>query len=591
MENLKKKKTEKKENLNPFSNNKYDKLIKSDKPYLYFKNIFKQNGPVKELNNSLQKIAENGSQITLNIQSIFSNEEKKKKVMNILKNMREKRTNQHKVNFSQNLNTPDKYKSTSRNNISPNNNLNNTNYDNLNYNNYNPNSNYNVMEGKFDINVNEEKKQLFIDQYNINTDIQNRNNNDNYNKLYKTDLDNNMDINFESYRTNQSEKKVLLNNLKIAKFKIYFPSKKKKTKISNFNFSIKSKNKPVKKFTFIIQSNSLNINSQIRNSNENNNIKKMNNNFNGIKILEIENGKETSIIEIDASNKMLKEEIKQKKIFIQEKEYKLIDLETIKKEKEKAIEDAFKVRDNLLYNENEKNYSENKKEEEPIEITLGSSSSKNKSSNKKEDKKNEFENEKNNTENYYKKLIEDSLKEQEIKFNQIKKEEINKLISELNLRHENEMKNALEQQKKIYEQKIEKILDEKGKQIPNIKSSKNKQNTPSEYIRKMLKILEEEKEKEKEREKIKNQNLMIQNNQFEIQDSYTTIFKMAKTNINPDVVGIINKKPQINYKKIKPTFLIFKDLIDENILSQPIDNWNLNQKKKELRMKIKSKKK
>ena len=511
--------------------------------------------------------------------------------MNILKNMREKRTNQHKVNFSQNLNTPDKYKSTSRNNISPNNNLNNTNYDNLNYNNYNPNSNYNVMEGKFDINMNEEKKQLFIDQYNINTDIQNRNNNDNYNKLYKTDLDNNMDINFESYRTNQSEKKVLLNNLKIAKFKIYFPSKKKKTKISNFNFSIKSKNKPVKKFTFKIQSNSLNINSQIRNSNENNNIKKMNNNFNGIKILEIENGKETSIIEIDASNKMLKEEIKQKKIFIQEKEYKLIDLETIKKEKEKAIEDAFKVRDNLLYNENEKKYSENKKEEEPIEITLGSSSSKNKSSNKKEDKKNEFENEKNNTENYYKKLIEDSLKEQEIKFNQIKKEEINKLISELNLRHENEMKNALEQQKKIYEQKIEKILDEKGKQIPNIKSSKNKQNTPSEYIRKMLKILEEEKEKEKEREKIKNQNLMIQNNQFEIQDSYTTIFKMAKTNINPDVVGIINKKPQINYKKIKPTILIFKDLIDENILSQPIDNWNLNQKKKELRMKIKSKKK
>ena len=116
--------------------------------------------------------------------------------MNILKNMREKRTNQHKVNFSQNLNTPDKYKSTSRNNISPNNNLNNTNYDNLNYNNYNPNSNYNVMEGKFDINMNEEKKQLFIDQCNINTDIQNRNNNDNYNKLYKTDLNNNIEINF-----------------------------------------------------------------------------------------------------------------------------------------------------------------------------------------------------------------------------------------------------------------------------------------------------------------------------------------------------------------------------------------------------------
>jgi hypothetical protein len=33
---------------------------------------------MKELNNSLQKIDENGSQITLNIQSIFSDEGKKK---------------------------------------------------------------------------------------------------------------------------------------------------------------------------------------------------------------------------------------------------------------------------------------------------------------------------------------------------------------------------------------------------------------------------------------------------------------------------------------------------------------------------------
>ena len=84
---------------------------------------------------------------------------------------------------------------------------------------------------------------------------------------------------------------------------------------------------------------------------------------------------------------------------------------------------------------------------------------------------------------------------------------------------------------------------------------------------------------------------MIQNSQFEIQDSYTSIFKIPKTNNNPDVIKIINKKPQINYKKLKPTFLLFKDLIEENILSQPIDNGNSNQKRKELRMKIKSKKK
>ena len=489
MENLKKKMIEKNDNLNHFSNKKHERFLKSDKPFLYFKNIFKQNGPMKELNNSLQKIDENGSQITLNIQSIFSDEGKKKRVMNMLKNMREKKKNP--INFSQNKISPDKYKSTPRKTTSPNNNLDNTNYDYLNSDNYNPNLNYNIKGGKNDINLNEENKQYFMDQYNNNPDFQSRNYNDNFNKLNQTYDNNNMNINFESYRKNQTERKLLFTNLKVGKFKIYFPSKKKKTKISNFNFSIKSKIKPAKKIKFKIQSNSLIIESKISNSNEN-----KNNNFNGIKILEIENGKEKLIFEINSSNKMFKEEIKQKKIFIKEKEYKLIDIESIKKEKEKAIEDAFKIKNNLLYIENEQKKLEVKKEEEPIEISLGNSSSKNTLSNQKKDKKDdkkddkiedikkEFEKEKKNIENYYKKLIEDSLKEQEIKFNQIKEEEINKLINEINLKHENEMKNALEQQKNIYEEKIEKLSNEKEKQIPIIKPSKNKQNGPSEYIKK-----------------------------------------------------------------------------------------------------------
>ena len=392
--------------------------------------------------------------------------------MNMLKNMREKKKNP--INFSQNKNSPDKYKSTPRKTTSPNNNLDNTNYDYLNSDNNNPNLNYNIKGGKNDINLNEENKQYFMDQYNNNPDFQSRNYNDNFNKLNQTYDNNNMNINFESYRKNQTERKLLFTNLKVGKFKIYFPSKKKKTKISNFNFSIKSKIKPAKKIKFKIQSNSLIIESKISNSNEN-----KNNNFNGIKILEIENGKEKLIFEINSSNKMFKEEIKQKKIFIKEKEYKLIDIESIKKEKEKAIEDAFKIKNNLLYIENEQKKLEDKKEEEPIEISLGNSSSKNTLSNQKEDKKDdkiedikkEFEKEKKNIENYYKKLIEDSLKEQEIKLNQIKEEEINKLINELNLKHENEMKNALEQQKNIYEEKIEKLSNEKEKQIPIIKPS------------------------------------------------------------------------------------------------------------------------
>ena len=90
MENLKKKFIDKKDNLNPFSNIKQDKFLWSDKPFLYFKNIFKQNAPIKELNDSLRKINENGSQITLNIQSIFSNQEKKKSYEYVKKYERKK---------------------------------------------------------------------------------------------------------------------------------------------------------------------------------------------------------------------------------------------------------------------------------------------------------------------------------------------------------------------------------------------------------------------------------------------------------------------------------------------------------------------
>ena len=475
----------------------------------------------------------------------------------MLKNMREKRSNKSKSNFSQNQISPDKYKSSPRKKTSPYNNFDNTNYGNLNY---NINTNHNIMGSNNDINMNEDNKQFFIDQNNNNFNINSRNIKDNYNNFYKTYDDNIIDN--ESYRKNQSERKVLFNNLKIGKFKIYYPSKKKKKIITNFNFLIKSKKKSVKKIIYKIESNSLNINSQIRNNNGNN-IKKNNKNFTGIKIIEIKKGKEISITEFNSSNKLFKEEIKQKKIYLNENEYKLIDVDSLKNEKEKAIEDAFKIKENLLFNDNEKKNLENKKEEESIEISLENTSSKKKLSNKKgnkkddkiEDKKNEFENEKNNIENYYKKLIEDSLKEQEIKFNQIKEEEIKKLINELNIKHENEMKNALEQQKKVYEEKIKKISNEK------------------------------------EKARIKNENLKIQNTQFEIQDSYTSIFKMAKSNFNPDVIGIINKKPSINYKKIKPTFTIFNDSIDENIFSKTIDNSNFYQNKKELRMKLKSKKK
>ena len=54
---------EKNNNINHFSNNKHERFLKSEKPFLYFKNIFKQNGPIKELNNSLRKIDENGPKL------------------------------------------------------------------------------------------------------------------------------------------------------------------------------------------------------------------------------------------------------------------------------------------------------------------------------------------------------------------------------------------------------------------------------------------------------------------------------------------------------------------------------------------------
>ncbi len=129
-----------------------------------------------------------------------------------------------------------------------------------------------------------------------------------------------------------------------------------------------------------------------------------------------------------------------------------------------------------MYIENEQKKIEDKKEEEPIEISLGNFSSKHKLSNQKEDKKvdknkdkkNEFENEKNNIENCYKKLIEDSLKEQEIKFNKIKEEEINKWIKFKTWKWNEK---CFRTTKKIYEEKIEKVSNEKEKQIRIIKPS------------------------------------------------------------------------------------------------------------------------
>ena len=526
-QNILSKTKQKSDNLNIESNNK---------PFFYFNQLIKKNGPMKKLNETFQKFPEQNN-ISFNLQTIFSNDQKRKQVMNMIKKMREKNSskeqkteknesfspvrsrnpsnisdnkiteikyfnmNQYSMNekFNENQNYKDnlnyKFNNNNNNQIfgyqdkyynSPNlnyqdnfnipnliyqdnsNNLNLNNHDNFN----NQNSEYQVNYLNTDLNYqgrnylgNEFYEQINNENLNDNNFVS-AENKVNYNNIINQKLninENNKKIPLsERIRVSKIEKeqkikkeenKIVFENLKINRFKLNILSKRKRKKIveDNFSFSIKSKNnKLLKRNSLRIESDSFKLKSSQINNNEFINEKKnifKSKNYSGFKLIQIENGKEIFSMEINNSIKYLNNELKGKKITVNGKEFKFINEEMLKLEKEKAIEEALNLKNNLLTDL--KICNDNNKENE---ISFDSNSN--------NEKNNIIEKENIEEDKKYNELIEKKLKEQEIKFNKIKEEEINKIKNELKLNQEKEMKKALEEQKNIYELKIEEIMKE-----------------------------------------------------------------------------------------------------------------------------------
>ena len=526
-QNILSKTKQKSDNLNIESNNK---------PFFYFNQLIKKNGPMKKLNETFQKFPEQNN-ISFNLQTIFSNDQKRKQVMNMIKKMREKNSskeqkteknesfspvrsrnpsnisdnkiteikyfnmNQYSMNekFNENQNYKDnlnyKFNNNNNNQIfgyqdkyynSPNLNYqdnfnipnliyqDNSNNLNLNYHDHfnNQNSEYQVNYLNTDLNYqgrnylgNEFYEQINNENLNDNNFIS-AENNVNYNNIINQKLninENNKKIPLsERIRVSKIEKeqkikkeenKIVFENLKINRFKLNILSKRKRKKIveDNFSFSIKSKNnKLLKRNSLRIESDSFKLKSSQINNNEFINEKKnifKSKNYSGFKLIQIENGKEIFSMEINNSIKYLNNELKGKKITVNGKEFKFINEEMLKLEKEKAIEEALNLKNNLLTDL--KICNDNNKENE---ISFDSNSN--------NEKNNIIEKENKENDINYNELIEKKLKEQEIKFNKIKEEEINKIKNELKLNQEKEIKKALEEQKNIYELKIEEIMKE-----------------------------------------------------------------------------------------------------------------------------------
>ena len=526
-QNILSKTKQKSDNLNIESNNK---------PFFYFNQLIKKNGPMKKLNETFQKFPEQNN-ISFNLQTIFSNDQKRKQVMNMIKKMREKNLSKEQKteknesfspmrsrnpsNISDNKITEIKYFNMNQYSMNEKFNENQNYQDNLNYRfnnnnnnqifgyqdkNYNspnlnyqdnfniPNliyqDNYNNLNLNYHDNFNNQNSEYQVNYLNTDLNYQGRNylgnefyeqinnenlNNDNFisaeNKVnYNNIINQKLNINennkkiplSERIRVSKIEKeqkikkednKIVFENLKINRFKLNILSKRKRKKIveDNFSFSIKSKNnKLLKRNSLRIESDSFNLKSSQINNNEFINEKKnifKSKNYSGFKLIQIENGKEIFSMEINNSIKYLNNELKGKKITVNGKEFKFINEEMLKLEKEKAIEEALNLKNNLLTDL--KICNDNNKENE---ISFDSNSN--------NEKNNIIEKENIEEDINYNELIEKKLKEQEIKFNKIKEEEINKIKNELKLNQEKEIKKALEEQKNIYELKIEEIMKE-----------------------------------------------------------------------------------------------------------------------------------
>ena len=119
---------------------------------------------------------------------------------------------------------------------------------------------------------------------------------------------------------------------------------------------------------------------------------------------------------------------------------------------------------------------------------------------------------------------------------------------------------------------------------------------PGGNIRKMLKILEEEKERLKNENPYKLTEETIKEEEDPlINTSYSSIIKRVNTSSIPKVEGLIDKKPTISHKKKKPKNSKFGEnilLLSESMeISNEMLHDELRKKSMQLRMKLKNKKK
>ena len=175
-----------------------------------------------------------------------------------------------------------------------------------------------------------------------------------------------------------------------------------------------------------------------------------------------------------------------------------------------------------------------------------------------------------------------------------------KIENEENIEFTNKNKNL--ENNEIAEFNLDKNKEEKKENLlkNEICLTNKSMQIPSGNIKKMIKILEEEKERLKLENKYNNnitENIIKEEEENEENEENNSNIKLkrAHTFIIPQVEGIIDKKPTINYKKKKPkNYNIFEK---GNLLSESIEfnnedfKDNLKKKAFELRMKLKSKKK
>ena len=295
-QNILSKTKQKSDNLNIDNNNK---------PFFYFNQLIKKNGPMKKLNETFQKFPKQNN-IYFNLKKIFSNDQKRKQVMNMIKKMREKNSSKEQKteknesfspvrsrnpsNISDNKITEIKYFNMNQYSMNEKFNENQNYKDNLNYKFNNNNNNqifgyqdkyYNSPNLNYKDNFNNQNSEYQVNYLNTDLNYQGRNylgnefyeqinnenlndnnfisaeNNVNYNNIINQKLninENNKKIPLsERIRVSKIEKeqkikkeenKIVFENLKINRFKLNILSKRKRKKIveDNFSFSIKSKN-------------------------------------------------------------------------------------------------------------------------------------------------------------------------------------------------------------------------------------------------------------------------------------------------------------------------------------------------------------